>query len=349
MRRADRVITRYNASCEGAFVIYYNNIGFLILEINYNDMSMEDINNFTYRFKRMGDSRKEFEENKPLPHTDKQGFLLGNIWEIVNGIINTDIVKPFFQITNHFNSECNIMQFINAEDEVTDEVALHIGRGYNADFVENKSSVNNSAVDMNFEPYDYINWRGCQSVLACITSQKRIESNSSGTEKFMRDYFPNAIKNDYLYMYLMLLFQRYTLLYYIDRVIKSHNDCNMLEKIYNEVLTFKQCLSFNIVSNEFTYQNIYNEMIKVLNINELFADINDLSEKVMSQTEKRQRSSIEILSTCFMILGVVDIIPLLVAVIDEPSGANVTGFCITAALVVSIIIYYIREKRKSKG
>lgn len=344
----NRAKLKYNATADDAFIVYYNKIGFLVFEIGYNDMSIDDIINFAHRFKRMGDSRSAVKSGVAAPHKDGQGYLLGNIWSVVEGIINTSLVQPFFYSSCVKIGDCNILQFVNYDFKPEDSAVHLLGRGYDSSFagVDMKGISN---VDMKFEPYTYIQWRGCQSVMACIANNAAAAENSAATEYFVKSFLPQAIRNDYLYMYILLLLQRYTLLYFIGEMTRA-GDNKALQEIYNEMLNFKQSVSFNVVSNELTYQNIYNEMMRVLDINNLFEDINDLSEKVMSQDEKRQEGAMNNLSLVLAIMGIAEIVPTVFQGFFKEDVAQIIASVVSICLIaLAGVLFFVNNHKYKKG
>ena len=155
-------------------------------------------------------------------------------------------------------------------------------------------------------------WGGSQDGLVCISKEQ---------------WYSN-LTVDYHFQYLLLLTQRSSAIRCIDRL--SSLDCSNRSRLmdqYDQVkeincnlIDIKTRYLFRVISDEFFVQNIYSRMYHVLEIEDLFRDLEDINDQLryiqqeeqqLAQEEtKKQEEKLETL------LGVVSLLAVFSALVD---------------------------------
>ena len=159
-------------------------------------------------------------------------------------------------------------------DEEIHKHLIHLRRGYHGGFaIPNMSG----EYDMIYEPYSYDHWAGSQEGFVNIFSY----SGEERTDHFLAKYKPAHLSRNYWFMYLILLNQRFSAIRYLDKISQiSEYTRREKEKLNEKILHLKTVFSFNVVSDDQLYQNIYSQMYHLLDIERLLADIRDNEEQV---------------------------------------------------------------------
>lgn len=133
-----------------------------------------------------------------------------------------------------------------------------------------------------------------------------------------------------------------------DRDGERKNNPHKLTKLQKTLNMFKLSESFKTVSNEYTYQNVYEQMYDVLDIDKLSEDLSDVTAHAAEQSQK----NIQVLFGIFTVIASVEtfynIFIVLFPLISEAIKAetlppdffmqiNVVVSCVVASLVLVLL------------
>lgn len=95
-------------------------------------------------------------------------------------------------------------------------------------------------------------------------------------------------------MYILLLHQRELLLSFLDQLVQPEQDeYSKLKKVKEKLILSKTRYTYNVISNEMTYQNIYLKIGKVLAINSLFEDLQNMTDRIiMLEQDKKNEEEL---------------------------------------------------------
>ena len=260
------------------------NIGFLVYDIWYsNDMNYQDILTFNYLFKKVGTSKFEiFSES--LPSSQENTICLYALSEslIANGLDNVEI---FFHANHQIRMTSNVFSiFCDTAKKEIDDKLFHLSHSYTTDYGYNKSY--HDDIFHRYHPYAYIHWGYCPDGIACVYYNINAFTNND---------LHGRLQNDYYFMYLVLLNQKYTLLSLINEMMACKNASPQeWRHIQHKLIIYQMEYSFRIVSDEMTYHKIYSDMREILSINELEKDLMDISNRMFQLKNEEQSESEEL-------------------------------------------------------
>ncbi|MBR3780959.1 MAG: hypothetical protein IKK63_07160 [Clostridia bacterium] len=268
---------RYDAEVEEiSALIPDKSKGYLLFKVNYLDMKLTQIESFTYFFRHIANSTRNNSSFARIAC-----YLLGiEDYENFEQRKN-DMTQPFCYLSSTTGYICDVLQLVCRK--ITDKREEHLaclGRGYQNVGATANNYTNNSNYDIEFSSNKFSIWVGSPNTLTCV-----LEEDNDFTSHVQAN-----IENDYLCLYLTLQNQRHTLLTYMEDMVNNRNKPHELIKIYQSLNKFKIAESFKTVSNEYAFQNIYEHMYKILDIDKLMEDINDVSANAAEQKSKKIES-----------------------------------------------------------
>jgi hypothetical protein len=128
-----------------------------------------------------------------------------------------------------------------------------------------------SAYDMTYGASRQDHWSGCTEGLANVLYDC---ADTSENAYYLHELKPQHLAVDYYFMYLLLLNQKYTAIEYIQMVATAMEGTHKeVEKLNRRIVMLKNTFSFNVISDDRVFQNIYAKMYGVLEIKNLLADV----------------------------------------------------------------------------
>lgn len=323
------------------FSCFATGVGFIEFWVSYEDMSPEEIENFSYLFKKATKMC-----NKNIPNGQRA------LYDMATSIVPEKAnAKLFFSTTAEFKYECICFHFLhidepNGNKEISKERLYRLSRSYNTGF----ESPTESDYDMIYMPSENDHWGGSAEGLVNIVYDKNHDENDC----YLHIYKEEHLSIDYYFLYLLLLNQRFTAIQYINKIAinihknKSEDD----EKLNKRIVELKTVFSFNVISADKIFQNVYSKMYTIFQIEHLLKDIVD-NEAHMQILQNANSVRLEKLSSKFL-FGI-SLLSLFSALIDassyfdriEPlkSIATILGFFCVSITVVICVILLIRGKK----
>lgn len=347
--KAPNTNKRFPATLEEiSLLIFGKSKGYILFKVNYNDMSLTQIETFSYYFRHIANSTKNNSTFAKICC-----FILG-VKDYENfKASREDLTTPFYYLSFSETYICDVLQLvchkIESSEKVRNDHLVCLGRGYRSPQDTIDDYVGNSNYDMRFSPRPNITWVGSPNTLTCLLE----------AENFSSKVLTKNIENDHLCLFLTLQNQRHTLLSLMTDMVIFKNKPHKLLQIQKKLNDFKLAESFKTVSNEYSYQNIYEQMYNILDIDELMSDISDISTHAEEQKEKNIEklfkiftiaASVETLYNIFSVL-----VPLVVSYIKNQEApadfftqiGTLSG-CILSIILLAILFTIIPKITKRK-
>ena len=161
------------------------------------------------------------------------------------------------------------------------------------------------------------------------------------------------MSEDYHYLYLILLNQRFSGMRYIAEIATTDDTRELVEQVSRKIIHLKTRYSFHAVSDDYIYQNIYSKMYTILDIDKLFLDIEENSDRLSlvqsnenAETEKDNNNFLIYISLLAVFSALID----LASYLDRMSVATLVSTAVSGVFVLSIIGYaIIKRVRKKKA
>lgn len=319
------------------FSCFSTGVGFMEFWVEYQDLSPEEISNFAYLFKKAAKMNgKELPEGKVSLYDAAEALLPAK-----------SEAKLFFTAAVPFKYECLCYHFIQlqecSEDEIQAQKRLSLlKRSYNTDFAQ----ASHSDYDMIYKPYSYDQWGGSPEGLVNITY------DTAGSDYYLNTLKQSHLEVDYYFLYLLLLNQRFSAVEYILQISEvSDSGQRQIEAINRRIVKLKTVFSFNVISDDQIFQNVYAKMYRVLDIEHLLEDIRD-NENQMEMLQNASSAKADKLSSKFL-FGI-SVLSLFSALIDASSYfdrirwlqpvATGLGLACTGLVVLLCILWLIKTR-----
>lgn len=330
MFRKELAIDRAPTIDEVRFSCFSTDVGFMEFWVSYSDMTLEDVCNFSYEFKK-------------AKHNKAKGSDQQTLYDAAKGLIpagcNTTL---FFSTSAWFKYECNCFHFLHLDQDLPDEetrkaTLFRLSRSYRCDMPVS----NESAYDMLYEAGIGDYWSGCSAGLANVVYDFRSEPGDK-SDYYLHNLKPQSLETDYYFMYLLLLNQKYSAIEYIRKVSESlDSNTKAVEALNRRIVMLKNTFSFNVVSDDSIVQNIYSKMYSVLEIRNLLEDVIE-NEAQMELLQKAKHMQDDRLSNKYLLgISLLSLFSALIdaaAFFDRVGGTQPVATILSIACVVGVII-----------
>ena len=315
---------------EVRFSCFGTGVGFMEFWVSYQNMSVEDICNFSFSFKKAKHQKAKDTDLKPL-------------YDVASGLIPAGCnAKLFFSASGWFKYECNCFHFLHLDQDLPDEetrkaTLFRLSRSYRCDIPISSES----AYDMMYEAGIGDYWGGCSAGLANVVYDFRSQSGDTG-DTYLHKLKLQSLETDYYFMYLLLLNQKYSAIEYIRKVSESlDSNTKAVEALNRRIVMLKNTFSFNVVSDDSIVQNIYSKMYSVLEIRNLLEDVIE-NEAQMELLQKAKHMQDDRLSNKYLLgISLLSLFSALIdaaAFFDRVGGTQPVATILSIACVVGVII-----------
>jgi hypothetical protein len=206
------------------------------------------------------------------------------------------------------------------------------------------------AFDMMFAPYDYDHWAGSQEGLVNIYHL----TDNETTNNYLKKHKANQLSQNYRFMYLVLLNQRFSAIAFLEKIPKLRSYTRKERDAANlKISSLKTVFSFSIVSDDQLYQSIYSKMYSILGIDRLLEDIRDNEEQMQLLQNNELLAAEKMTSTFLFGLSVLSLFSVLVDAagffdripILQSASTILSALCLLAIIAV-YIVWLIRYQKK---
>ena len=272
---------------------------------------------------------------------------------------SNDFGFNFFYYANPTTERANVLTFIPVSGDQADnylEDLFFLRRCYNGgyqfvrDEAQEAEEIYSASADMK--------WGISPEAAACLACPER------GRKKFIEETFFNNFNTQYVFMYVLLLHQKYVLYKFLTIIGNSdRNDLATLENYRNQLYAFETDFVFSLVTEVPQYQNLYDRMVQAFALRKMYEDVHEpitsLAEVRREATEKAQQARDKSLNTALVMLSLLSVFSALVDSFDfsreflyDIFGIGAGGIrimqWICIGLIFAIAIYVIRNFIKTR-
>jgi len=285
--------------------VFETNVAFVIFEVNYDESAdLDSIIDYNYVLKKLQYSTGTLSYIKNRNTGEKVNI---TITKLVMDLISEFKVKTFFIGKEGLPGQAIVYNVAYIQDKPTDdEIEAYmywLRRSFKESYMPSCNELELKGNREILRPFENSYWGvSLEGVANLVYSTDNDTTNTF----FGGNYFGN-IKNTYFYTFMLVLHQRYALLYLSilasEIKLTINNDINTINKLKEKIIMFNLRCSFNHVT-VITHQSRLYEMVrKNLHVeelmNELHFELSVLSnmvemeyqkeeEKAKSEEEKRQ-------------------------------------------------------------
>lgn len=330
-------VERVRFSCFGT------GVGFMEFYIRYPDcMTPLEIADFAYYFKKSTKAR--------IKHR--------SLYEIACKLLpERSSATLFFTNSADFKKECLCYHMVCIGDnygrrEDMSDILYLLRRSYSRKFQSEHSDedVDNGDYDMMYSVYSYDRWAGSQSGIVNVVSL----TGDEDTDLFINTYKVIHLTNDYYFLYLLLLNQRFSAIQYIAQIATADDlKSKQLEELNKRIIKLKTTYSFNVVSDDQFFQNVYSKMYRILDIDRLLEDIRDNKDQMeILQAKNSERYE----KNANKILFVISLLTLFSALVDAVDffghwpglqlfSTYLGTFCVLVIVFGSLLWSFVRRNK----
>ena len=308
--------------------VFGTGAGFLEFRVKYGEADLETVIRFAYEFKKAKkpDITKGLETGGKISMYDFSARILPDE-------VGTSL---FFTNTKDFKNECPCYHMLKVHPDAysNEQLEQYLGKlQWTYDLKINLDSSDlNGEYDFSYKANAQDWWAGSSGSLVNIS----IETGNDESDKYIKTQKMGHLLRDYRMLYLILLNQRYSALYYINEAAK--NDQQSLEYFQllgHKIAKLKTTYSFQLISDDRNYQYLYAKLYRILKIDLLLQDLEDNKERLLllrgEETEKTDRK-------INVILVVIAILSLASVLIDASDYLDRWGIDKTVSTIISLAI-----------
>ncbi|MGN0114247.1 MAG: hypothetical protein ACI396_02860, partial [Acutalibacteraceae bacterium] len=261
----------------------------------------------------------------------------------------------FFYYANPKTERANILSYIEVEPKDSYEKELfYLRRCYGAGFEysENKK-LDSSEI---YAASKAVIWGISSEAAACLACA------DDAPEGFVQNKFYKNFNQQYLFMYVLLLHQKYVLYLFLSQIgVGTNNDLETLERYRHNLYEFETDFVFSCITEVAQYQRLYERMSQEFSLNDMYKDVyeplNSLRDLQRETAENNQKKRDDSVNRALLLLSVLSFFSALVDSFDFfdsflgwfSSGIVIKVVqCFCIALIFSILIYVLVCLFKSK-
>ena len=357
----DRPASGNNPKLEGVNIYTFDSgVSFLEFHILYGKMDAEEIEEFIYKFR----SLRFNETDKRIKYPDNKY----SAEKMIEKILDPEIAKIELCFENPSNvkrqayvyTALNVKEFCNdiPDEKLIRKWCYYISKGFPKFFDYSENETVNEKYAMNLVCNGNTYWNGCQDGLVCLVTNINM-------------YQYNRIINDYYYVYLLLLNQRFSMISYIEEISVAGDGINVnengkqmnkrlekLERLRNNIVSINTRYSFRVVSDDYYVQTVYSKMYDTLTIDDLMKDVEesyDQLNNIISLNRRKSERLTESLLTALSILAIFSSLVDLTGYLDRfvspenMRGAQWISLAVNLLILAGGIIWiFTRQNRKRK-
>ena len=266
----------------GAEMFCFNTIGILAIQIEFSTNVPIQISNAQYMLKNAERAHvivdpQQYEKNR---NSGKMSMV--------------DIFKSCIQITDQLHYElffyanentarANMLTLIEVpEKEDYDRDLFYLKKCYSDGYLYTQTPEDNDEI---YCASKDVIWGLSTEAAVCLICP------DMGRERFLKGSFFKNFQTQYLFMYIFLLHQKYVLYKFLTDInVRSSKDLETLEQYKDRLYRFETDFVFSRITEVPQYQNIYNRIMKVFSLKEMYEDVH---EPLISLSEVRYKADEE--------------------------------------------------------
>jgi hypothetical protein len=134
-------------------------------------------------------------------------------------------------------------------------------------------------------------------------------------KKFLRKTFIGNFKNEYLFMYILLLHQKYVMYLLLTRIgVGMNKDLGALEKYKEDLYDFETNFIFTHITEVPQYQMLYEKIYDAFSLKQMFDDVHDpllsleeIKRKTFEDEQKKADENLNMAITSLSYLSIISV------------------------------------------
>lgn len=251
----------------------------------------------------------------------------------------------FFYYANPSTERANVFTYIEVEpkDDYKHEL-FYLRRCYSEGFIY----AENEKLDADeiYIPSKDTVWGISPEAAVCLACP------DFGREAFIRKTFYRNFNAQYLFMYVLLLHQKYVLYMFLTQIgIGMYNNLDTLENYRSQLYEFETDFVFSCITEVPQYQYLYDKMIKAFSLKKMYQDVHEplisLGEVRREATENEQKKRDANVNKSLMMLSILSFFSALVDSYDFVSsffgwflpdaGVKIVQFCCIVGIIIIVV------------
>lgn len=242
--------------------VFSTAIGIISFNIEFEKSDTFWISNALYHLKKV--SRERIFNEKE----DSFSTMLDLSVNITNELCNISKVD-FFYYANPSTERANVFSYIEVDslDNYKNDL-FFLRRCYSDGYIytENIEAESREIIKASKEIF----WGVSSEAAVCLTCP------SLGRRDFIKNTFFTNFNAQYLFMYVLLLHQKYVLYMFMTNIgIGTYNNLEPLEEYRNQLYEFENDFVFSMVTEVPQYQNLYDRITEVFALKQIFEDVHE--------------------------------------------------------------------------
>ncbi|MBE6665520.1 MAG: hypothetical protein E7603_04760 [Ruminococcaceae bacterium] len=252
----------------------------------------------------------------------------------------------FFFYTNPSTERANFFTYLETpKKDSYDRELYYLKWCYNDTFVYDEETDRSGSE--NYKASADTIWGISPSASVCLVSP------NDQNQKFLNNtFFPN-FKNQYLFMYILLLHQKYEMYLLLTKIgVGMNNNLKELEKYHDDLCEFETDFVFSNITEVPQYQRLYEKTARIFALADMFKDIR---EPLTALEERRRKKSDEKMNSVLTMLSLLSIASILMdafGLIENFSSIHtntipviVTKICFCVVMVAVATFLLIKNAR----
>lgn len=176
-----------------------------------------------------------------------------------------------------------------------------------------------------------------------------------GREQFLRGTFYKNFNAQYLFMYVLILHQKYVLYMFLMKIgIGTYNNLETLEEYRQALYEFETDFVFSCVTEVPQYQNLYDRMTKAFSLKKMYDDVHEplisLGEVRRETAENEQKRRDDNVNHALLMLSVLSFFSALVDSFDfiesffgwflDDIWVKVVQICCIIGIVITVLFAF---------
>lgn len=208
---------------------------------------------------------------------------------------------PFFYM-NEEHARANVFTYVEIEEQENyDRELYYLKRCYNEEFLYYEDEERKEKEFFCTTPD--VMWGFSSEAAVCLARPEL------GRRAFIQEKLYKNFGEQYLFLYLLILHQKYVLYLFLTRIgVGRYNDLATLEEYKKQLHEFETDFVFSCISEVPQYQMLYEKMLEVHELHRMYEDVREpldsLSEIQREQAETKRLKSDQKINKALFLLSI---------------------------------------------
>lgn len=306
--------------------LFNTSVGIVAFQLHFDNDDPYRIATSLFHLKKV--SKEEFR----CPGPEYSSTLL-DLAQLLVGAIPELSDCEFFYYVNPSMERANVFSYLEvpAQDNCRKEL-YYLRHCYSVDYLYSDAIPDDDEV---YSPSPDTFWGVSPEAAVCLTCP------DMGEEQFIHNVFCNNFNTQYLFMYVLLLHQRYVLYRFLTKIgVGAYNTLETLESYRAELYEFETNFVFTCVTEVPQYKQLYDRISKAFSLRQMYKDVNEplisLQEIRRENSDRERQKRDDRVNRALLLLSILSIFSALIDSFDF-NESFLSRFC--SNTVVHVIQY----------